>query len=204
MISVIGIENTPARPRSSANSVSTAFAELASPNSPMKKPGCARCASATVSRTGPILSPASSLSPRTSNSTSAASLPFAIWPPLPGGERRADVLNRRHLRDARDDVLDRSGERRLAYAKGAALDQDALARRLLEPGVEDPVHAARLAGPGRVRVDVLRADRDTDGERDGDEREPAEDRGLPVAGAPATHTSREVVLVARHHGSPFR
>src|SRR5439155_2075283 len=60
-------------------------------------------------------------------------------------ERRADVLNRRDLRKARHDVLDCGVEGRRAHANGSALDQDALIRRQLEPGIQDPVHAARLA-----------------------------------------------------------
>jgi hypothetical protein len=78
MISVSGMENTPALLRSFANAVSTAFAALAPPNSPMKKAGWARCASATALRTGPSLSAAFFFSPRISNSTSAACPPLAI------------------------------------------------------------------------------------------------------------------------------
>jgi len=61
-----------------------------------------------------------------------------------------------------------------ARSSGAALDQDALIRGQREPGIENPVHAARLAGAGGVRIDLLGADLAADGERDYDEREPAE------------------------------
>src|SRR5437588_5747746 len=70
MISVSGMENTPALLRSFAKAVSTALAALASPNSPTKKAGWARCASSTLLSTGPSLSPALSFLPRISNSTS--------------------------------------------------------------------------------------------------------------------------------------
>jgi hypothetical protein len=78
--------------------------------------------------------------------------------------RRADVLDCRQPRDARDDVADRRREGGLADAGGTALDQDALAGGLLEPGVEDPVHAARLAGPCSVRIDRLRPEEAADPE----------------------------------------
>src|SRR5205814_185610 len=66
-----------------------------------------------------------------------------------GGDRTAmDVLNGCHLRDACDHIVDRRRETGLSDASRAALDQDAFAGGLLEPRVEDPVHAARLARPG--------------------------------------------------------
>jgi hypothetical protein len=119
-----------------------------------------------------------------------------------------DVLDDRELRDAGDDVGDRRVEGGIAGSERAALDHDALTSGLLEAVVEDPVHSTRLAGPGRVRIDGLRAHRAADRERDGDEREPTEGRGLPVSGAPATHASREVVrltavLRTEHDASPF-
>ena len=62
---------------SAAKAVSTALAALAPPNSPMKKSGWAACAASTLLRTGLSLSIALVLSPRISNSTSAARPPFA-------------------------------------------------------------------------------------------------------------------------------
>src|SRR5207302_11288984 len=41
-------------------------------------------------------------------------------------ERRLDVLNGSHLRNARDDILDRGVEGRGTRSNGSALDQDAL------------------------------------------------------------------------------
>ncbi len=120
-------------------------------------------------------------------------------------ERRTDVLNGRLLRNARHDILDRGVESRRARSNGAALDQDALIRGQFEPGIEDPVHAARLAGAGRVRIDLLRADLAANGERDQHERKPAERGGLPVSGAPAAGAGREVgvLATARHAHSSF-
>src|SRR5207248_795173 len=83
--------------------------------------------------------------------------------------------------NTRNDVYDGRVESRPARSNGAALDQDALIRRQLEAGIEDPVHAARLAGAGRVRIDLLRADLAADGERDHHERKPAKRGGLPVS-----------------------
>src|SRR6185312_14233018 len=65
-----------------------------------------------------------------------------------------DVLDDRELRDARDDVADGGVEHGRAGPLRAALDQDALARRLLEPSVQDPVHPAGLTGSRRVRIDL--------------------------------------------------
>jgi hypothetical protein len=108
-------------------------------------------------------------------------------------------------RDAGDDVLDRRPESRIVRLERRALDEDALAGGLLEPGVEDRVHPAGLAGPRRVRVDVLGPDGASDPEGDDDEREPTERGGLPVAGAPAAHAGREValrVVGGGHAGAP--
>ena len=77
-ISVIGSESVPALPRSSSYAVTTPFSALASPNSPMVKPGWALCAAETVAMTGSILSTASSLAPRIRSSTSAARPFFEI------------------------------------------------------------------------------------------------------------------------------
>ena len=72
MISVSGIEYTPALFRSSANALSTPFAALAPPNSPTKNEGWAFPASPTLVSTGSSLSAAVSLSPLMSKSISTA------------------------------------------------------------------------------------------------------------------------------------
>ena len=115
-------------------------------------------------------------------------------------ERRADVLHRRHLLEASHNVLDGGVEGKRAHSKRAALDQHALTRGHLEPGVEYPVHAARLTGACPVRIGLLRADLAADGEHEQHERKPAEGGGLPVSCAPAAHTGREVGVLscARH------
>jgi hypothetical protein len=59
-----------------------------------------------------------------------------------GLEWRLHVLDDVHRGNAGNDVLDRGLEGRIARSERLALDQDALAGGLLEPGVEDPVHAA--------------------------------------------------------------
>ena len=158
----------------------------------MKKPGWARCSAATASTTGSILSTALSLSPRMSNSTSAACPSFAIWPALPGASGERTFCTTASFETRATTSVDRGREGGIAGPQRAALDQDALAGGLLEPGVEDPVHAARLARARRVRVDVLHADHAAEREGDDDEGEPAERRGLPVGGAPAAHAGREV------------
>ena len=207
MISVIGIENTPALARSSANDGvdrlrGARVPELTDEEARMR---ALRVGDGVEDRAdlvaGLVLVAADvELDER-------GVLALRDLAGVAGRERRADVLNRRHLRHARDDVLDRSGEGRVAYANGAALDQDALAGRLLEAGVEDPVHAARLAGPGRVRVDVLRADRAADGERNDDEREPAETAVFQWSALQRPMRAarlRDCVCVgARHVGSSF-
>ena len=108
-------------------------------------------------------------------------------------ERRADVLDDVELRDPRDDVLDRRREGGVGGGERAALDEDALGRRLLEAGLEDLVHPAGLARAGGVRIDRLRPRHAAESEGDEDERQPPERRGLPVVGAPATHPGRHVV-----------
>ena len=107
-------------------------------------------------------------------------------------ERGPDVANVRHLRNACDDVGDRGVEGGRAYASRAALDEDVLGGGLLEAGLEDPIHAARLARSGGV-VDVSGSDHAAEPERDQDESEPAERCGLPVSGAPTSHARCEVV-----------
>jgi hypothetical protein len=89
-------------------------------------------------------------------------------------ERRAHVLDNPHRLDPAEDVLDHRAEGRIGDAKRAALNEDALAGGLLEALVEDPVHAAGLAGAGLVRVDRLRPDETAESEDDQDQAEPAE------------------------------
>src|SRR4029077_17607837 len=113
---------------------------------------------------------------------------------VPGDCAAADLLCRRQLRDRADHVVDRRDEGDVADPSGAALDQDALVRRLLEAGIEDLVHAARLARPRRG-TDFLGADEAAEPEGHDDEGEPAEGRLLPVGRTPATHPGGEVGVV---------
>ena len=160
----------------------------------MKNSGLACWISSTRSRTGPIFSAARSASPRIWNSTRAACPSVAIWPALAGssGERTCCTASRPEMPATTSSIAARKAGSLASSV--VALDQDALAGGLLEPGVEDRVHPAGLAGPGRVGVDALRSDGAADREGDDDEREPAERGGLPVAGAPAAHAGREVAL----------
>ena len=73
-----------------------------------------------------------------------------------------------------------------------ALDQNLFAGGLLEVLVEDRVRPPRLARPGRVGDDRLHRRDDADREQHDREREPAEDRLLPMVGAPARHPGGEV------------
>ena len=200
MISVSGIENTPALLRSCAKAVLTALAALAPPNSPTKKPGWARCASATLLRIGSSLSIAL-LAVAADLELDERGMPALCDLAGVGRiERRADVLHGRHRRKAGHDVLDGRVEGGRACSERAALDQHALTCGHLEPGIEDPVHAARLAGPRLRRVGLLRTDLAAHGEGDEHEPEPAEGGGLPVSGAPAAHAGREVRAALRRAG----
>ncbi len=71
MISVTGIESSPAFLRSSMKAPSTSLSAL-TPNEPMNRSGCAAFASSTAATTGSIFVVASSGSPVMSNSTSTA------------------------------------------------------------------------------------------------------------------------------------
>ena len=85
-------------------------------------------------------------------------------------------------------------ERGIARLQRVALEEHALAGRLLEPGVDDLVDAAGLARPGGVRVDLVVPSTRPSAKSAKTVREPAEDRDLAVAGAPAGHARRQVVL----------
>jgi hypothetical protein len=121
-----------------------------------------------------------------------------------GGERRANVLDDLEARDGLDDVRDRRLEGGIARPERRALDQDGLVGRLLETGLEDLVHAARLARARRVGVEGLRADRAADSEGDEDEGEPAERGGLPVSRTPAAHAGREILRLRAVRGAEHR
>ena len=118
--------------------------------------------------------------------------------------RRAQVLDRRPRLHRRDDVVHDGAEGGRLRGESLALDEDDLRLRVgLEAGVpQDVVGAVRLADVGVVLVDLLRADRLPDHQGGGHEGEPAEDRGLPVARAPAAHAGRDVVRALQGgHGS---
>jgi hypothetical protein len=107
-----------------------------------------------------------------------------------------DALDLLQVGDGVGDVVDRGAERRVVDRLRGALEQDGVADGLPELVGEHRVDVARLARAGLVRVELLGADRVADHERGGDERDPAEDRRLLVARAPAAHAGRDVVRLA--------
>ena len=113
-------------------------------------------------------------------------------------ERRVELADLRHRVERLGDVLDRGLERRIGRLQGLGLDQDDLALLvggLREAGLDDLGRGAGLADGEVVVLEVLRADRAADDDGRDDEREPAEDRGLPVVRTPAAHAGCEVVAV---------
>ena len=108
---------------------------------------------------------------------------------------RPEVLDRRERGDRADDIADDGAELRRVRGERLALNEHDLGLRIgLEAGVaQDVVRAMRLADVRVLLVDLLRTDLHADREGCDHEREPAEDRGLPVACAPATHACCEVV-----------
>ena len=112
-----------------------------------------------------------------------------------GIERRAHVLDPGVARDRALDVLDRRAESRILDRLARALNEHELGLRidLGESVLEDLVGLVRLADIRILGLDVLGSDEVADEECGNDEREPAEDRGLPVARAPAAHAGRDVV-----------
>src|SRR5207244_7403682 len=112
-------------------------------------------------------------------------------------ERRAHVLDCSDVGDPSEHIPYGGAAGRRAGRDSAALDENVLSCRVLEPGSQDPVHLAGLAGPCRVRINGLRADLAADGERDDDEAEPPEGGSLPVTGAPAAYPARAVGVVLR-------
>ena len=164
-----------------------------SPNSPMKKPGWARCAAATLSSTGWILSAAFVLSPRMSNSTSAECRSLrAIRSPASGRSRRPRPSRRRRRRRSIAGV--EGGRRRR--------DVERLWIRTLSPaGCLKP--ASRILsmrpdspGPGVFGSTCFVPTMLPRANATSDEGEPAEGRGLPVAGAPAAHAGGQVAGLA--------
>ncbi len=108
------------------------------------------------------------------------------------GVRALHVRDDRDGGHAADDLLDGGPEGRVVGGERPALDEHRLVGGLIERLVEDPGGPAGLAGEGLVVAELLGADRPADHDGGDDEREPAEDRGLPMARAPAAHPGRDV------------
>ena len=112
-----------------------------------------------------------------------------------GVQRGFQVLDRRIRLDRPDDVVHRRTELRVIDRLGRALNEHELGLRvdLRECLFQDLVGLVRLADAGVLGAEGLRSDLHADEDCKDDEREPAEDRGLPVARAPAAHAGRDVV-----------
>ncbi len=110
-------------------------------------------------------------------------------------ERGLEVLDRWISLDRAEDVVDRRPERWIGDGRARALHEHELRLRIRlgKAFLQDLVGFVRLADVCVLHVDVLRPDLHADRKRRDDEREPAKDRGLPVARAPAAHAGREVV-----------
>jgi hypothetical protein len=104
------------------------------------------------------------------------------------------LLDLRHPIERRDGLGDDRAERGRRGRQRLGLDQHVLGLLVgLEAAVtDDVIGRAGLADVEVVLVDELRRDRDPDGECGDHERKPAEDGGLAVPRAPATHPGRDV------------
>jgi hypothetical protein len=118
------------------------------------------------------------------------------------GERRLDVVDALDALEAGFDVLDGSGEMSIADLHGApALDEHLLLGRVAEVCRGDGLVGLLGLAVAVVLVgDRLLADRAREEDRDHDEREPPEDRRLPMTGAPARGARGEVL--GFHWGGP--
>ncbi len=111
-------------------------------------------------------------------------------------ERGIELPYLREAVECLHDVCDRRLEPGIAGLEGLRLDQNDLALLVGGRGearLDQRVGRAGLADCEVARLEVLRADGGADDDGRGDEREPAEDRGLPVVRAPAAHPGRDVV-----------
>src|SRR4051812_546021 len=85
----------------------------------------------------------------------------------------------------------------------ARLDQDVLLVIALVGGGKDVRAATGLARPCVSRIEVFRPNRPTDEHGEDDERQPPEDGGLPVRGAPASRTRCDVALSSHSRSIRF-
>ena len=197
-----GTENTPARSRSSAKRLSTALAELASPNSPMKSPGWAllRLVDGLQDR-GDLVARVDPLAADVELDERRA----PVLRDLAGIGRRRAASGRpgrpRSSRHAR-----RRPRPRPSKAGVARLRERLWIRTLSPAGCLNPASRIRSMRPDSPGPDVVGsmffvADHASDAEGDDHERQPAEGCGLPVGGAPATHAGRDVGVVPRYGSS---
>ena len=191
MISVTGIESSPAFLRSSRKAPSTSLSAL-TPNEPMKSSGCAACASSTAATTGSILRRGVVGIARDVEVDERGTSALTDLARVLRVERRADVRDRVERGDLGDDVVHSRCERRILDGQRVALDEDALAGRPFEVVVEDLVDAAGLAHARGGLLDLLGPADNAEREGDEDEAEPAEDGGLAVLRAPTPHPAGEI------------
>ena len=175
--SVIGSERTSARLKSLSSALLSALSALASPNCSIRSFGCARWAwwsprACVDAGLGQVVVAGDG---ERDDRRAAVLGELAV-----GAVGRLDVRDVRRAMQPRDDVPDRGLELRVARpARAAGLDQDGLVGALGEVRLADRlVGDARGAVPGVLVGQRLRPDHVADGERDHDEREPAEDRVL--------------------------
>jgi hypothetical protein len=118
------------------------------------------------------------------------------------GERRLDLVDALRVLEARDDILDGGRELRITDLHGAlALHEHLLLRGVAEIGLRDGLVGDLGRAVAVVLVcDGLLADGSRQEHRDHDERQPAEDRGLAMSGAPPRGAGGEVLGL--HWGSP--
>ena len=146
MISVTGIESSPAFLRSSMKAASTSLSAL-TPNEPMNSSGCAAWTSSTAATTGSIfvggvVRIADDVEVDERGAPGLADLAGVL-----GVERRLDVRDRVERGDSGDDVFDRGREGRILDGQRVALDEDALAGRLHELLVQEACRPGRIRPP---------------------------------------------------------
>ena len=114
------------------------------------------------------------------------------------GQRRLELPHLREALEGRGDVFDRRAEGGIVGGLRVGLDQDPLdllVGLLREGLLDDRVGPSGLPDDEIALLEVLGSDRPADDDGGDHEREPTEDRGLPVTCAPATHPGREVVAL---------
>ena len=198
MISVIGIESSPALARSSLTVSLTALLALASPNCSISRLGCRAWTPSTAVSTGSTRSAVSSESPAISNFTSAAWRSVVTWPPPPSGD--STFLTYRTLEPCASCPGPPPGTRASSIVRSRLRTKTAsLVGRSPD---SSSACSARWDSPLKPSTSEilfwLTVIPDDDGEQH--EAEPAQDRGLAMRRAPAAHPARQVGRSIRSRG----